>query len=256
MPRDGQDLDDIRRRTVMRRVLGTFVLVGVLAVSGVAILKDIVELAPQVRLPNGLPVPDTTVPAPREYYRLTTPDSILDGTYTRVYGNVPTSFLSAKDRQFYSDAGITDARFVTAAYRTVRYTKTDETVQLDGMWGKVKNPAWAVDSLLGTFATAAFARKEAVRYPDGAPLDVSTAGSEGGMVMKCQRAMSRQLLFTPPPSTYLVCIWADHSTVGFVTYYDMAAARSHKAPSVRRAAEVAARTRKETRVPENMGGSS
>ncbi|MEU6435243.1 hypothetical protein AB0909_04480 [Streptomyces albidoflavus] len=186
-------------------------------------------------------------------HKLTTPDKVLGGQYTRGTPDTPAKDASSSDAKSLATAGITGAKGLGTIYSTIDLTTLDpndaqtaekvaaaKNVTFFGVFGKVADPQATLDKTFAEFTKSAeqngttlSGEAEAVT-PDG--LD--------GAVMKCQGAETKN------PTTGLqqktnMCMWADYSTIGLVEPVQGATGTT-----MDEAAEIAAKLRSEVRVPQ------
>ncbi|MGW5023561.1 hypothetical protein ACWEO9_01535 [Streptomyces albidoflavus] len=186
-------------------------------------------------------------------HKLTTPDKVLGGQYTRGTPDTPAKDASSSDAKSLATAGITNAKGLGTIYSTIDLTTLDpndaqtaekvaaaKNVTFFGVFGKVADPQATLDKTFAEFTKSAeqngttlSGEAEAVT-PDG--LD--------GAVMKCQGAETKN------PTTGLqqktnMCMWADYSTIGLVEPVQGATGTT-----MDEAAEIAAKLRSEVRVPQ------
>ncbi|MEU0062558.1 hypothetical protein ABZ085_04345 [Streptomyces albidoflavus] len=186
-------------------------------------------------------------------HKLTTPDKVLGGQYTRGTPDTPAKDASTSDAKSLATAGITGAKGLGTIYSTIDLTTLDpndaqtaekvaaaKNVTFFGVFGKVADPQATLDKTFAEFTKSAeqngttlSGEAEAVT-PDG--LD--------GAVMKCQGAETKN------PTTGLqqktnMCMWADYSTIGLVEPVQGATGTT-----MDEAAEIAAKLRAEVRVPQ------
>lgn len=75
------------------------------------------------------------------------------------------------------------------------------------------------------------------------------AAEADGAVLKCQQAKTEaDATEGTPAMTMNMCVWADHSTVGFVVPIDVASLLAGKSGTGEEAAAITAKFRKEIRV--------
>ncbi|GHJ28323.1 hypothetical protein TPA0910_27560 [Streptomyces hygroscopicus subsp. sporocinereus] len=188
-------------------------------------------------------------------YKLTTPETVADG-YTK--DGSGTGGLTASDASDFEKFGVTNPETVSAEYKSGDGMSAKQ-LQLNGVWGEVKDPEAVVDAAFAKIA------QEAEKDPStsggmkaelvGSPESVTPSGFENA-VMKCQNTK-----FTPDSGsstsgitksfTIPICMWGDHSTVGYVIVSDAAAALAGEGMSLDQAGEITAKVRNDARVEIN-----
>ncbi|AEM87234.1 hypothetical protein [Streptomyces violaceusniger] len=187
-------------------------------------------------------------------YKLTTPQTVA-GDYTKESSGSGGG-LTSSDADDFEKFGVTNPEPVSAEYKSGEGMSVKK-LQLNGVWGEVKDPESVVDGAFAKIAqeaekdssTSSGMKAELV----GSPESVSPSGFENA-VMKCQNTK-----FTPGegssssgiPSkgfTIPICMWGDNSTVGYVVVSDAAAALSGNGMSLDDAGEVTAKVRNDARV--------
>ncbi|SEB90178.1 hypothetical protein [Streptomyces melanosporofaciens] len=187
-------------------------------------------------------------------YKLTTPQTVA-GDYTKESSGSGGG-LTSSDADDFEKFGVSNPEPVSAEYKSGEGMSVKK-LQLNGVWGEVKDPESVVDGGFAKIAqeaekdssTSSGMKAELV----GSPESVSPSGFENA-VMKCQNTK-----FTPGegssssgiPSkgfTIPICMWGDNSTVGYVVVSDAAAALSGNGMSLDEAGEVTAKVRNDARV--------
>lgn len=173
-----------------------------------------------------------------------------------VPGTVATDFtkedgsdtdMTAKDKSDFESAGVQNPTGVGADYKSGSGL-TAKSMTYQGVYGTIKDPGKTVDAAFGqaTQQDSSDGKAELV----GSPQTFKPAGMDDA-IMKCQA-----MKFTPndagggPKSfTVPVCIWGDYSTVGVVVVTDAQVILTGKSPSLSDDADIAAKVRKDVRVP-------
>jgi hypothetical protein len=188
-------------------------------------------------------------------YKLTTPQTVA-GEYSKDSSSSGDG-ITSEDKQDFEKFGVTNPETVSGEYKSGE-GMTAKNLQLNGVWGEVKDPEAVVD---GAFAKIA---QEAAKDPsgsggtttelEGSPQQVSPSGLDDA-VMKCQNAKVTPAAGSGATSapgakgfTIPICMWGDHSTVGYVIVADTASALSGKGMSLDDAAAVTAKVRNDARV--------
>ncbi|MBI0293721.1 hypothetical protein JBE04_04260 [Streptomyces sp. PRKS01-29] len=186
-------------------------------------------------------------------YKLTTPATVA-GDYAK--SSSGGGGLTSSDADDFEKFGVTNPETVSADYKSGEGMSMKK-LQLNGVWGEVKDPEAVVDGAFAKIAeeaekdssTSSGMKAELV----GSPETVTPSGFENA-VMKCQNTK-----FTPtgdsgssgiPTKGFSIpiCMWGDHSTVGYVVVSDTAAALSGKSMSLDEAGEITAKVRDDARV--------
>ncbi|MFD0444269.1 hypothetical protein ACFQ10_20195 [Streptomyces indonesiensis] len=186
-------------------------------------------------------------------YKLTTPATVVSD-YTK--SSSGGGGLTSSDADDFEKFGVTNPKTESAEYKSGEGMSAKQ-LQLNGVWGEVKDPEAVVD---GAFSKIA---QEAEKDPStsngmkaelvGSPETVTPSGFENA-VMKCQNTK-----FTPtgdsgssgiPTKGFSIpiCMWGDNSTVAYVVVSDAAAALSGKSMSLDEAGEITAKVRNDARV--------
>ncbi|MBT2439233.1 hypothetical protein J7E93_03675 [Streptomyces sp. ISL-36] len=182
-------------------------------------------------------------------HKLTTPETVLT-EYKKKPGSEGSGEKdSLKDAQ---QKGVKNATNVSAGYEVKNEANPLGTkiISFSGLYGEVADPEQVVDDVFASIKAEADKDKGKPNEPTlvGSPQAYEPAELDGA-VLKCQQAKSEADAGTSTPAfTMTFCVWADHSTVGFVTPMDMASMATGKAGSPEEAAALTAKLRKEVRV--------
>jgi hypothetical protein len=184
-------------------------------------------------------------------HKLTTPATVAD-----IYNKDASGGgldLSDSDVRDLEASGVKNAQSINATYKNGEGL-TQKTLSFSGVWGEIDDPQAVLD---GAFAKIA---DQAAKKPTtddggsaelvGSPEAQTPAGLEDA-VMKCQKVK-----FTAPATsdspikgfTIPICMWADHSTVGWVVTSDAQKMLGGTDPSLEDAATLTAKVRDDTRV--------
>ncbi|MER7787988.1 hypothetical protein [Streptomyces sp. NPDC097640] len=181
-------------------------------------------------------------------YKLTTPETVA-GEYTKdPSGN--SDGLSESDKADFEKLGVKNAESVSGGYKAGSGV-SQKVLSLNGLWGTIDNPQAVVD---GAFAKISQeAQKDSSvgsggkAELEGSPQQVTPAGLDDA-VMKCQNVKFTGTTEATKSFTIPLCMWADHSTVGYVVVSDVSAALSGGGMSIDTAADITAKVRKDARV--------
>ncbi|MFF3123584.1 hypothetical protein ACFVRD_14705 [Streptomyces sp. NPDC057908] len=185
-------------------------------------------------------------------YKLTTPETVLGGTYKKSPSQGDQDKMTAKDVKEAEGWGVHNAKSVGAGY-TSGDAAAQKMLSFSGVYGDIDDPEKVVDAMFAKL------KSEATKDPDpedrtksefiGSPKAFTPAGFENG-VLKCQEAKVTDISSTGggKETTMPFCIWGDHSTVTYVMDVDMAGMMTGKSVSLDDAANDAAKLRNDVRV--------
>lgn len=183
-------------------------------------------------------------------HKLITPATVAD-IYNKDAGG--DGDLSESDVRDFEGFGVHDAQGVKASYSNGEGL-SKKALQFSGVFGTIDDPGAVIDAAFSKIADKAAESGGAgsAGKPElvGEPEKQQPDGFDGA-VMKCQNVK-----FTPPPSsdspmgsfTIPACMWADHSTIGWVVSTDMQKIMSSGGTSIADAAALTAKVRQDTRV--------
>jgi hypothetical protein len=181
-------------------------------------------------------------------YKLTTPKTVA-GEYQKARSS--SSELTSSDVQQFEDHGVKDPKDVSGSYTSGGGT-TAKQLSLSGVWGEVDDPEAVLDASFEQLANEA--KKDSQTSGggkaelEGSAESVEPAGLDGA-VMKCQN-----IKYTPGAGASIksfvspLCMWADHSTVGWTVVADPSAALTGESIGTDEAAETAVKVRDDSRV--------
>ncbi|MEV4949322.1 hypothetical protein [Streptomyces sp. NPDC053755] len=180
-------------------------------------------------------------------HKLITPETVL-GEYKKQPG-------AGADKNSLKDAeqnGVKNAKNVGAGYQVKDTSNPLATkiISFSGLYGEIADPEKTIDNVFANIKAEAEKDQGKADEPKlvGSPQEYEPAELDGA-VLKCQQAKSEANAATSTPAfTMTFCVWADHSTVGFVTPMDMASMATGKAGTAEEAAAITAKLRKEVRV--------
>ncbi|MEV0091550.1 hypothetical protein [Streptomyces sp. NPDC050738] len=178
---------------------------------------------------------------------LTAPDTLLGGQFKKTSsGNGPA--MRSQDVKEYNSWGVSDPKGVQGKYGAGSGA-TQKLLTFSGVYGDVNDPEKVVD--------AQFVKLKSVISTDngttktemvGAPKAFTPDGFSDG-VLKCQESKLSSSGTGEGAVTVPYCVWADDSTVGFVSTTDAAAmAATGRSGTLEAAAANAAKIRSEVRV--------
>ncbi|UGY91425.1 hypothetical protein [Streptomyces gobiensis] len=184
-------------------------------------------------------------------HKLTTPQQVAEEFNKKETGS---DGLSSTDVKEFEDYGVKDAESVSASYEAGSGARAKQ-LKFSGVYGEISDPETVIDA---AFAKIAEHAAESPGTDDGGKAELEgqpeeqTPAELDNAIMKCQNVK-----FTPGNAeqmpvdnfTVPVCMWADHSTIGWVVFSDAAAIITGKNTPMSEAATVTAKTRNDTRVP-------
>ncbi|MER8042989.1 hypothetical protein [Streptomyces sp. NPDC094032] len=184
-------------------------------------------------------------------HKLITPETVL-GEYKK---DASAGSESQGDKKSLKEAeknGVKNAKEVSASYKVEDKSNplAGKLLSFDGLYGEIEDPEGVVDMIFAGIKTEADKDKgkDGEMQLEGSPQAYKPAGLDGA-VLKCQQAKTKaDPAQSTPAFAMTMCVWADHSTVGFVVPVDMASMLSGKGGSAEDAAATAAKLRKEVRV--------
>ncbi|MEU6948250.1 hypothetical protein ABZ957_23935 [Streptomyces sp. NPDC046316] len=182
-------------------------------------------------------------------HKLITPETVLTE-----YKKAPDS-SNGSDKESLKEAeqnGVKNAKNVGAGYQVKDPNNPLGTkmISFSGLYGEIDDPEQVVDTVFATIKKEAEKDKGKADEPQlvGSPQSYEPAELDGA-VLKCQQAKTEaNAAESTPAFTMTICVWGDHSTVGFVVPMDMGSMMTGKAGSAEEAASLTAKFRKEVRV--------
>lgn len=181
-------------------------------------------------------------------YKLITPDTVA-GDYTKS-GDSNDDGFDDSDLAKMKSLGVTNPTKVSAAYKSGS-DLTGKNLEFSGVYGTVKDPKKVLD---GMFAELADQTRKGSNDGggtkselEGSPTMVKPAGLDDAL-MECQTVKTTESSSNKSVE-FPVCLWADYSTVGYVLQIDMASLATGHGPTTDQAASLAAKVRKDARVP-------
>ncbi|MFF9144299.1 hypothetical protein ACF1BN_05510 [Streptomyces sp. NPDC014861] len=185
-------------------------------------------------------------------HKLVTPETVLTE-----YKKAPGEGKQSNDDDFIKDAekyGVKNPQRANASYQ-VKDTSNPlagKMLMFGGAYGEIDDPEKTLDNVFASMKAEAEAEKDKSEGEFiGDPKAVTPEGLDGA-VMKCQEVKSKTGEESgglgPKEVTMPVCIWADHSTLGYVMHFNLADMMAGKGGTVDEVAGIAAKLRKEVRV--------
>ncbi|MCX4786706.1 hypothetical protein OG369_11050 [Streptomyces sp. NBC_01221] len=179
-------------------------------------------------------------------YKLTTPETVLDGTYKRNPSASSDTKMTSDDVKEFEKWGVANAKQVAATY-TSGEAASQKILSFSGVYGTIDDPEAVVDAMFGKMKEESAKGDKKDGQLVGSPKSFSPAGFENG-ILKCQESKSPADATTGKATSVPICIWGDHSTVSVVIDMDMAALMAGKSVSLDDAANNAAKLRNDVRV--------
>lgn len=188
-------------------------------------------------------------------HKLTTPATVVNGTYKKSNSSDDTPSTSDNDIKDFEKWGVKNAKDAGAGY--VNGTgMTAKNLSYSGVYGTIDDPAAVVDAMFAKVKTES--EKDQSKDSSkgkllGSPQEFKPAGFSNG-ILKCQEAeitntdSSTSAAGAPKTVKVPLCIWGDHSTVASVTSIDIAAFLTGKSATMEDTAALAAKLRNDVRV--------
>ncbi|MEU7582500.1 hypothetical protein AB0B50_33515 [Streptomyces sp. NPDC041068] len=186
-------------------------------------------------------------------YELTTPATVLGGSYTKAESAAGGGGMSSSDLKDLESKGVTDPKDANGQYTSGTST-SQKTLNFSGVYGKIDDPEKVVDAMFAEMKKKSSQDKTGSVRLIGDPEEFSPSGFENG-IMKCQKAEYRMGGADKAeteegiPNTFQtpMCIWGDHSTVASVGHSDASATLSGKDITLDTVADLAAKLRADVR---------
>ncbi|MFE6818381.1 hypothetical protein [Streptomyces sp. NPDC057677] len=186
-------------------------------------------------------------------HKLTTPETVL-GEYKKAADKG-----SQKDNDdFVKDAekfGMKNPQRVTASWEVKNDANPLGTklLQFGGAYGQIDDPEKTLDAIFANMRAEAAKEKDGKTELVGDPQEFTPEGLDGAL-LKCQEIKQKTDTgaetggLGPKEIVIPVCIWSDHSTLGYVMPMDLADLMAGKSTPTEEAATTSAKLRKEIRV--------
>ncbi|QHY95479.1 hypothetical protein SSPS47_10145 [Streptomyces sp. S4.7] len=184
-------------------------------------------------------------------HKLITPATVIGGEYKKGEGEGDAGGMTKDDLRNAEKWGVTNPKDVSAAYEAGSEDNplAQKLIQFGGVYGEVDDPEKAVDAMFNYLKSEA-AKEEGGDTPtfEGDAESFEPAGLDGA-ILKCQSGkMTLPEGEGPSEMNFPICIWGDHSTLGFTMPIDMATALTGKGGSLDDAAATTAKLRNDVRV--------
>ncbi|MYV67894.1 hypothetical protein GT043_18540, partial [Streptomyces sp. SID2131] len=183
-------------------------------------------------------------------HKLITPETVLTEYKKGADGGSKND-----DDDFIKDAeknGVKNGKNVTAQWEVKDPNNPlgSKLLQFGGVYGQIDDPEKTLDGIFAGMRAEASKKKDDKAELVGEPKQYEPAELDGAL-LKCQEIKSKADGSNPLGAkefTMPVCVWADHSTVGYVMPMDLASLMAGKSSTAEDAASIAAKLRKEVRV--------
>lgn len=183
-------------------------------------------------------------------HKLVTPATVLGGEYKKGTGADEAGGMTADDLKDAESWGVKNAKDVNASYQAGSVEENPlaaKMITFGGVYGEIDDPEKTVDAMFASMKADATKEGEGGSL-EGSPQSFEPAGLDGA-VMKCQAmTLSEEASGTPTEIKFSICIWGDHSTVGFSMPVDLGSAMGGKSGSLEEAAATTAKLRDDVRV--------
>lgn len=185
-------------------------------------------------------------------HKLITPATVLDGEYKKGEDSDSAGGMGESDLKNAEAWGVKNPKYVSADYESGDVEKNPfgaKVLNFGGVYGEIDDPEKTVDAMFANM-------KAEAEKPDsrdggslvGSPESLEPDGLDGA-IMKCQAMVVKNDPSSGPKEVKLsVCIWGDHSTLGFALPTDLASAMGGKASPLEDAAATTAKLRNDVRV--------
>ncbi|QES06106.1 hypothetical protein DEJ44_11035 [Streptomyces venezuelae] len=186
-------------------------------------------------------------------HKLTTPETVL-GEYKKS----PDKGGQSDDDDFTKDAekfGLKNPQRVNASWQVKNDANplAGKMLQFGGAYGQIDDPEKTLDGIFENMKAEAAKEKDGKTQLVGEPKEFTPDGLDGAL-LKCQEIKQKtdsgadSSGLGPKEITLPVCVWSDHSTLGYVMHMNIADLMAGKGGSMEDAAAMAAKLRKEIRV--------
>ncbi|MEU7512110.1 hypothetical protein AB0B13_08905 [Streptomyces sp. NPDC042898] len=186
-------------------------------------------------------------------HKLTTPDTVLTE-----YKKSADKGTKSDDDDFVKDAekfGVKNPQRVNASWEVKNEANplAAKLLQFGGAYGQIDDPEKTLDAVFADMRTEAAKEKDGKTQLVGEAKEFTPEGLDGAL-LKCQEIKSKTDSgaetsgLGPKEIVIAVCIWSDHSTLGYVMPMNVADLMAGKSASMEDTAATAAKLRKEIRV--------
>ncbi|MFC8079546.1 hypothetical protein ACFUN8_28905 [Streptomyces sp. NPDC057307] len=186
-------------------------------------------------------------------HKLITPATVIDGEYKKSESAGSTGGgMSEDDLKDAQSWGVKNPKDVSAGYEAGDAEKNPfeaKMLSFGGVYGEIDDPEKAIDAMF-SYMKAESEKEESKDEGSlvGSPESFEPEGLDGA-ILKCQAmVMKGDPTAGPKEIKMSVCIWGDHSTLGFALPIDLASAMGGKGGSLEEAAATTAKLRNDVRV--------
>jgi hypothetical protein len=185
-------------------------------------------------------------------HKLITPETVL-GEYKK---SANSGGSKSSDDDFIKDAeknGVKNPQRVNAQWEVKSDSNPlgSKLLQFGGAYGQIDDPEKTVDGIFANMRVEAEKDKDGMSELVGDPKTYTPEGLDGA-ILKCQEIKSKPDSGSgglgPKEIVMPVCVWGDHSTIGYVMSMNVADLMAGKSIPTEEAAATAAKLRKEVRV--------
>ncbi|MFE5885149.1 hypothetical protein [Streptomyces hydrogenans] len=186
-------------------------------------------------------------------HKLVTPETVLTE-----YKKDAASGGGSNDDDLVKDAakyGVKNPKEVNGSWKVEDKANplAGKMLQFGGVYGEIEDPEKTVDAIFANMKAEAEAEKDEKEKGElvGEPKAYTPEGLDGA-VLKCQEVKAPTGAESgglgPKEVSMPVCVWGDHSTIGYVMHFNLADLMTGKSGTSEEVAAIAAKLRKEVRV--------
>ncbi|WP_329117274.1 hypothetical protein [Streptomyces sp. NBC_01465] len=183
-------------------------------------------------------------------YTLVAPETVIGGTYKQTTDkNLAADPESDDEIKDFKSWGVTDPKTANGSYSTGTGA-AQKVLGFSGVYGDIKDPEKVLDAMFAKAKTKSEKAGDSKTEGElvGSPQAFTPDGFKNG-VLKCQEAKITDSAAGSKSISIPVCIWADNSTIAYVTNIDLAAmAGQGTSQTLDQAAALAAKLRDDVRV--------
>lgn len=181
-------------------------------------------------------------------HKLTTPETVLT-EYKKSKSD--SDSMTDNDMKDAEKWGVQDPHDVSAQYQAgdPENPLSKKGINFGGVYGTIDDPEKTVDAMFAYLKSESQKDGDSEASLKGEPKEYKPASLKGA-VLKCQQATAPTGASSGGPKdvTLSLCVWGDHSTLGFVMPMDFANLASGKGGDPAADAELTAKLRNEVRV--------
>ncbi|MFJ6697754.1 hypothetical protein ACIQM4_17025 [Streptomyces sp. NPDC091272] len=187
-------------------------------------------------------------------HKLVMPEAVGEYKKQPAQGEQDSATPDKEGTQELAKSGVTDPQNASAGYTTGKDPKTSKNVSVIGIYGDIQDPRATLDKMFAEQDKSSQQPKDKdnpYKVEFGPAQDMEPDGLQNAL-MRC-RPMTTTISGLPGAEGKVLkssmCIWVDHSTLGYVSPVDPALAVAGGAPSLEDTAALAAKFRTAARVP-------